>query len=294
MFIPLLLMLIYCLCAAFKVLTQSIYSKSNINSVSDTLIFWTYIFFVIGIFFVPFTIVNHEFSKVVLIYAILNGVFSLLYQLFYTLSFKYGSVSLSVFFTSASSVLCIVYSLIVFKEPLTPCKIIGFVLFTIALLLNIKKDQRSESSPNKLKYILCVVMASASLIVCSIVSKYLAVNLKGAYQFGFLSISYILAFILCLIIVLIIRFKNKNTITIIPNKKYFLFGSICSLFLIVCVFLNQYITTISDVSLYYPIRGGLCMIFGISLSWIFHKERPTTMQLIGMIAGLASVILVNF
>ncbi len=284
-----LLIILYAVLSVGKVIVQSHYSKNNINLFIDTFIFLNAVFLIIGISFLPMAIINNEFKKEIILYAFLNGLYSLLYQLFYTLAFIFGSVSLAIFFTSASSVINIVYSIIVFDERVTPFKIVAFVLFIFALIFNIKKDNKSIN----IKWVICVLFASVSLIICGIVTKYFAMDFNGEYTNGFLSLSYIISFTLCSML-LMVKYKQTKKTEIRLNKTFIISTLLVGLFLVGCVFLNQYITINAEISLYYPIRGGLCMVFGILSAWLIYKEKPTLLECIAMICGLLSVILVNF
>jgi len=286
-----LLVFAYAVGATCKLFVQSKYSKNHVHSFSDTVVFWLYVFLVIGVVFVPMGIVNGEFKKEILIYGILTGIFAVGFQLFYTLSLSCGPVGLSAFFTSASSVTYIVYSIIVFKEPVTVCKIIAFVLFIAALCCNVKKDPSKNVNA---KWIILITITCLFLFGQTIVSKYFARAFEGQYKSGYLAIQYLTAFVLTGIIAIPLISIKKTRPTHGPNRWYFILGGLCGLILVGCMFINQYTVSIADMSYFTPIRGALCMIFAIFQGWIIYKEKPTWLQWIGIVSGISAAVLVNF
>ena len=272
-----LLVIAYALLAIVKLYVQSKYSKKNVHNFTDTVIFWAFIFLIIAICFIPVAIINHEINTSILIYAILAGIFTVFFQLFYTLALACGPVGISSFLTSAdssfltssfltsadssflissfltsaSSVVYIVYSIIVFNEKITPFKIAAFVLFVAALACNIKKDKSKNINA---KWIILISLTCLFLIAGSIVSKYFARDFAGDYKTGFLAIEYIVSFVLTAIIAIPLVLNNKTKPSIKFDKWYFIFGISIGVILVACVFINQWTVSISDMSYFTPIR----------------------------------------
>lgn len=286
-----LLVIAYALLAIVKLYVQSKYSKKNVHNFTDTVIFWAFIFLIIAICFIPVAIINHEINTSILIYAILAGIFTVFFQLFYTLALSCGPVGISSFLTSASSVVYIVYSIIVFNEKITPFKIAAFVLFVAALACNIKKDKSKNINA---KWIILISLTCLFLIAGSIVSKYFARDFAGDYKTGFLAIEYIVSFVLTAIIAIPLVLNNKTKPSIKFDKWYFIFGISIGVILVACVFINQWTVSIADMSYFTPIRGSMIMILAILEGWIVFNEKPTLLQTIGIVCGIGASILINF
>jgi len=286
-----LLIIAYAVLAAVKLFVQSKYSKQNVKSFSDSVLFWLLIFFLIGIAFLPSALINKEFRVEIIIYAFLAGLFTVGFQLFYTLALKEGPVGLSAFMTSASSIVYIVYSIIVFNEKFTALKGVAIGLFVIALAFNIKKDPKKNIT---LKWWILITITCLFLIGNSIVNKYFAVDLKGQFKSGYLSIEYITSFIITGIILIPLLCKQNLKPTLKINKWFFIFGVAIAGILVACVYVNQVTTTIADMSFFTPIRGALVMALSILEGWIVFKEKPTLLQWIGIAFGVASTVLINF
>jgi len=286
-----ILIIAYALLAAIKLFAQSKYSKKNINIFSDTVLFWLFTFLVIGIAFIPSAIIENQYRVEIILYAFLAGLFTVGFQLFYTLALKEGPVGLSAFLTSASSIIYIVYSIIVFKEEFTALKGVAIALFVVALAFNIKKDPQKHIT---VKWWILITITCLFLIGNSIVNKYFAVDFKGEFKSGYLSIEYITSFIITGIILIPLLTKKTTKPTIKCDKWFFIFGTIIALILVGCVYVNQVTTTISDMSFFTPIRGALCMVLSIMQGWLLFKEKPSVMQWIGIAFGIASTVLINF
>ncbi len=286
-----ILIVAYALLAACKLFTQSQYSKKNIHVFSDTVIFWAFIFLVIAVCFIPVAIINHEINRSILIYAILAGIFTVFFQLFYTLALACGPVGISSFLTSASSVVYIVYSIIVFGEKITPLKVVAFVLFVAALACNIKKDKTKNINA---KWIFFISLTCLFLIAGSIISKYFARDFAGEYKTGFLAIEYVVSFLITIIIAIPLIINKRTKPSLKLDKWFFIFGLATGVILVACVFINQWTVTIADMSYFTPIRGSLIMAFAILEGWIVFKEKPTLLQTIGIICGIGASVLINF
>ena len=284
---------LYSLFASIKVIIQSKYTKKNINFLLDTLVFWGFIFLIVGISFLVPALINETFKYEILIFGLIYGLFTYFYQLFYTLALKEGSTSLSAFIVSISSILNILFGVIVFNDKLTHARIAAFVLFFLALLFTFKlKDNKGINK----KWLLYISITSISLIICNIVSKFasnFAAENNISYTFTYLSVGYSSSGILSILTIIPLLFK-KEKISIKPNKEYFGYSICIGLILLLVVFLNQYTLSLGSFSVISTLRGCLTAIISILMSLIFFKEKTSKNEVLGIISGLLAICLVNF
>lgn len=284
------LLVVYAFCATSKVFFHSRYSKKYISNVFDVMLFWLPTFIFIGLLFLIFTLTTNVINTEIIIYALLMGFGSFLFQLFYSLAFKSGPVGLSVFIISLQAVVMPIYNLLRFNEPFDICKIIALCLLVIAFIFNIKKDPNKK--PN-VKWIIYIALTFASQILCSIVQTEFSKCIYAANNFTFLSFEYLFAAGFCAIFILFLYlFKYRPTIKL--NKDFSLSTLLTGITLAGGVFLLYFALQHGNTLIIFPIQSGLCMLFSIGMATVVYKEKFRPLQWVALVCGLAAVILINF
>jgi len=283
-----LILFVYAILASLKAFFHSKYSRNNIKNTADVMFFWSFTFIFIGLFFLPFAIIKGQINSTIIVYALIMAACTFLFQLFYSLAFKEGPVGLTIFFLSISSVVMPIYGYFRFHESFTVCKIIAICLLVLALGFNIKKQNKK---PN-LKWVLYLLLTIIPNVGCSIVQAELAKTAFASYSFGFLSMEYLFASVLAVILFVIFYSIGRKQSTMF-TKKFFAYSSGVAAILCGCVFLLYFAIQKGDSSLVYPLQSGLCLTMSLTFALVFYKERLTLFQWISFSLGLASVILIN-
>ena len=197
-----------------------------------------------------------------------------------------GSLSLTSLITSYSLIIPTVYGMIFLKEKIGPFLIVGVVLLLISLfLINYVKGDNKIS----LKWLFYVTVAFLANGVCSTVQKVQQVDFFGKYKAEFMVVS-LLIVVLALVITAFFTEKKEIALSI---KKGYLPIAICGIANGVVNLFVMMLSTRMSASVMFPLVSAGSIILTYFISRIWYKEKLNTMQNIGFIFGVASVVFLN-
>jgi drug/metabolite transporter (DMT)-like permease len=197
-----------------------------------------------------------------------------------------GSLSLTALIISYSLMIPAFYGLIFNKDSVSAGFIPGIILLAVSLFLINKKEPEKKFG---LKWIISVLLAFAGNGMCSVVQNMQQKAFDGAYKNEFMIVALLIVTVFSLVMFLI---KERN-----DTKLYFRAGIlpafICG---VMNGMVNLFVMLLSGkmaLSLMFPLisSGGIIITFFVST--LFYKEKFTKAQLIGFIAGVASVVFLN-
>ena len=285
------------LMASLKAYFQGRYAKKYVKNNFDTsrLIFLSFLLSTLII--LPFVIAKNQWSIDAVKYGLLAGLFSFIYQIFYTLAFKKGPLSLTVLINSLFMLFPILFSVFFYKESFTLLRIIGTCLIVISFILNTKKDPHNKTSLSWL-FLATLMMAFHALI--NIAMKYFSLSTTGGKEiYGFVLFMYISTTILSLIYLLFIKFKNrkdkenKYNIFISPGKPLIFTSLFLAIDMAVYDLVDIYATGNFDGPLYFPLNSGLMLIFSIGIAIFINKEKLSWLQYLAFAMAIAAIIVLS-
>ena len=280
-----ILITLCCLLAAGKVTTQSAFAKSNIKNSTDAVLFNGMIFIFSSIIFVKSTF---EASYGTIFYAALSGLFSLIYQFTYIQALSIGPVSITVLISNLSTVIPILISATFFKEPLTLIRTVGIILTFTTFFLNVQKQKSVKTS---VKWLTLVTLTFCSNAAALLAQKFFTKSPYGNEASAYVSLLYISAAIISLIMYLILKRNEKKSFSYSP--KVFGFAALTGLLLGVFQLLNTYAVQVVDGTLYYPVFGGGSTLAMTIIGIIFFKDKLNKRQWYGVATGITAVILMS-
>ena len=178
----------------------------------------------------------------------------------------------------------------------------GCVLLLVSLFLFANKSdapQKKGSLLLKTSFaFLYFLGTSASVILKKYYTYYFTANNQGSISY-FTFIGYVacVVFFAILFSVFYIIEKKKCTHSQskvkLPYKNTKSYIIVAALSLYVYDFLTSYASQLPS-AIYYPLLLGLCMIFTFLLDAIVFKEKVTVKKIIGLIAVLGAIVLINF
>ena len=242
-----------------------------------------------ALFFVFQLKVPFSMDTAVIPYAVLFGVGYGSAALFSLLAIACGSLSLTSLITSYSLIIPTIYGMMFLKEKVSSFLIVGLFLLMISLfLINFVKGDKS-SGKITLKWLIYVAIAFFGNGMCSAVQKVQQVDFEGKYKAEFMVLS---LFIVVLVLLVAALFTEKQTFTA-SVKKGILPIALCG---IANGAVNLFVMILSNrmsASVMFPLvsAGSIVLTYFISRFW--YKEKLTTMQNIGFVLGVASVIFLN-
>lgn len=290
--IPFLLVSLLAILGATKATVQSGFSKKNVNSVKDSVLFNCLAFAFIAIF-LAVLFPPEFFTAETFIYGGAMGLLTASFQIFYTLALKTGPVSLSVLIVNFNVLIPTFFCIIVFKESVYLSYVVGIVLLIIALLLSYKKDDGSNTGTS-FKWLLFVVIALVSAGSFGAVQKYYVEKISNENSNAFLITAYSFAFLIALVVFGAMSLK-KTEEPKVKNKfwKFLAFAAIIALVLSFYQKTYMYTVDVTDGVFFNPTYLGLNSVI-MSLVGIFiFKDKLTVKQKISIVLGIASVLFMN-
>lgn len=281
-----LVILILCILATAKVTLQGFFAKTNIKTVTDAILFNGLIFIFASLFFLK-NIWNFRIS--VVLFGIIFGAFTIIFQLCYIKAMSCGNVSLTVLIVNLSMVIPLTVSLIFYNEQLNILRLCGIILTFIVLILNVNKKERSLNFKKWFPLCLLASFTNGCLAICQQVFG--KTQWKNETQ-CFVSWSYITAAAFSILLYSFFKAKgNKITFKIKPSVILYglCMGAVLGLFQVIN---TKAISTIDSTLLFPTYNGGTLILSNVS-SITFLKEKLKNNQKISILVGIIAIILLN-
>ena len=198
---------------------------------------------------------------------------------------KYGSLSITVLVISYSLVIPTLYGIFGFGDNVSVVCVIGLVLLLISLFLINKTEDRTKIN---LKWIVSSMIAFVGNGMCSLIQKLQQSAFDGEYKSEFMIFALFMSSVFLFIFSVIHRENMKTDLRLaLPLAVG---GGVANG---VTNYLVMMLTGLLPSVVLFPTisAGGIVMAF--FLAFFLYKERLTKVQLIGYVAGIVSVILLN-
>lgn len=280
--------------ATFKVTVQGYFSKDRIKTMADSIKFNGFMFLFSAIALIILT-VRELPSTQTIIYALTLSVLTVCAQCFYMLAFKTGAVSLSTTIFNFNIVIPILFTIIFRGEKISVFKIIGFVLVAVALLLmpsNDKDESSKKGIRTSKKWFFIIIIATVSVGLSSLVQNIFAKSQVSDEAEVFTALNYVFSSVFCFALLPILKIKVKEPLyksDLKINVGLILIGLVLGVYNL-CNVLAQ---AIIPATVYFPTICGLQIFTAVITSSIMFKERPSLKQLLGIIATILAVVVIN-
>lgn len=217
------------------------------------------------------------------------------------LALRYGSLALTSLISSYSLMVPTIYGFLRFGEHVFVSQLIGLVLLVVSLYMTnmVKKQPASEEGQDKEEqkgkknaFVLWLIMAIAMALsnaMCTIVQREEQARFAGAYKNEFMLIALLVSFVAMLAIGLVRERRDLKTVMKLGALPAVLTGAAngaTNLLVMIC-------TATIATSVFYPVISGGGMVLAYVISVTLFKEKFTTMQKIGILLGVASLVFLN-
>lgn len=206
------------------------------------------------------------------------------------IAFKLGSFGLTHLIASFSLLFPVFYGLLFLDEESTLFTFIGLAGIIGAMaLINFKKGAERAKESFSLKWLVCIVACAIANGFISIVTRYQQIRFNDETSNEFMMLSLGGAFIILIVLSLFIDGKNFKYIL----RHGTVYGFFAGLFNGAKNFVALIIYTYLPISVASPVQSGTSTILAFSASILLYKEKFSKVQIMGVILGAISVILLN-
>lgn len=281
-----LIILICAILSCTKVTIQGCLSKGNIKNTTDSVLANCLIF---AFTFILFSVsLRNGINVSVIYYSVLFGIFGASFQVFYALALKSGPFSATCMLINLSMVVPVVFSLIFYNEKATVLKVIGILLCSLALFLNIKSDGKKIN----FKWFLYVALAFLSTGGIGIVQKIFAKSEFADDLEQFIFFGYLIAFVLsCMIFFAQRRMKQERNFKV--NRKNMIMIILIAVCLGAFQFFNTFGNSFIDAIILVPSVSGLATVLQMLSGRIIFREKFTARQISSICVGISAILLIS-
>ena len=275
--------------SAIKVVSQGRYAKKNVNNLSDVLLFNAVVFFATALI-LALLFVRAIPPIEVFLFASLTSVFTVAFQVCYTLAFKSGPIAPTVIICNFNIVITLLVGLIFFGEKWSIFTFVGLAFMAVAFFLIPAKS--GENKVN-LKWVLFTCLAFLSTGLINVVSLLFARSEYRAWKSTYLSIAFLFACVLALLILLVNVKVKKQPLQMkinlnLPLTALIIAGAL-GLFNLFNIYALQYFE--SYIAL--PVISGLGIVTATVLNFFVNKEKISKRMMIGVLFAIISIVLLN-
>ena len=272
--------------ATSKISFQSAFGKQAVKNTTDALVFNIFVFIVSAMLFLPKIF---GCSPAVWVYGVFGGIFAVAYQLLYTKALSIGNVSLTAMISNFSMVLNVLMSYIFFDEPISAMRLFGISLTVTSFVIC---NGGGEKSGVDRKWLILAVLAMFSTSAGSIVQKMLGESPYRNENQAFISCLYLVSALIGGLIYPVLRKSEKLNLKIGFGMIKYAVAVGVSLALYQWVY-TYGLANIEGTFLFPSLSGGTIILTTLSGVLIF-KDKFTHRQIVGVIIGIISLVLMNF
>ena len=282
----LLIILILCLLATFKVTLQATFAKKNVHTAIDGIFFNGLIFLFSALVFLKNAFCGNLF---IALFGLAFGILTVVFQLFYIKAMSCGNVSLTVLIVNLSMIILIIVSVIFYNGKLNLLKIIGIILTVTAFSLNINKSEKSEDLKKWFLFALLASFANAAMSVCQ---QIFGRTRWSGDSHSFVALSYITAAAVSICIYVVLRLTGSGISFKIKPYFFcvaFFLGAVLGVFQV----LNTRAVATIDSVLLFPTYNGGTLIFSSLSGVLILKDKLKLNQIISLFTGVVAIIIMN-
>ena len=205
-------------------------------------------------------------------------------------AYKIGPFGLTRLLSTFSLLFPIVYGLAFLNEDGGVTSYIGIgLMLAAAVLINLKHEERGDKQKVTLKWFIYIIISAAANGMISVLSRMQQIRFDNATSNEFMMISLFGSFIALSVWGVL---KEKRGIGLVIRDGTltgFMAGALngAKNFITLLVYLYLPLSIVS------PLQTSLSMIATFAVSYLLYKERYGRIQLVGVVLGIISVVLLS-
>ena len=291
-FVQFLLVLLLAVLACTKVTIQGFVSRKHIVTTQDSVWFNSLVFTAIAVF-LALLFPMGDINGVLLFYASIVTVTTVVFQVCYTIALKTGPVSLTVLIGNFHVLITTSFACLFLKEKLYLSQMAGIVLLMASMFLS-AQSKPDEKKATRKWLLLTLVSMSCSALYGIGQKLFLATpeSLLPNAQATELAVSYALAAIAGFAVYGFGR-KGGGKTTMGLKKPVILYALAIGLTLCLYQRLNTYALSVVEGTFQFPTYAGLQSLGMTLVGVVLFKDQLTRRQQLSVLCGIVSVVLMN-
>ncbi len=224
------------------------------------------------------------------LYALIGGIlFGTSFILTYV-ALGCGSFGMTTLIISYSVMIPSSFGLVFLGEPISVFTVIGFLLICASLFL-FRPVQASSGKKHliSVKWVICVAISTVGSGFIGIISRIQQIQFNDAFTNEFMTIC--LGISTAALFVAGMATDRQNFTYIIRHG--FVWAMLAGLSNGVTNALGLILNTVMPISLSYPMRSGVKILFSFVISVVILREQFEKRQIVGVILGTAALIVLN-
>ena len=269
------------------------------KTAKGTFLFSALIQFVAALFFVGACVYGGKFGYAwgVLPYSLLFAFVTSMCCICGVLALRYGPLALTALFASYSQMLPTLYGFVWLKEKIFVTQLFGIVFLIVSLYLTNmgrkREDGETEAASKKKwnfkKWLPIAIVMAVTNGMCGIIQTEQQRAFGDTYKSEFMVVALAVACTVLLVVGLLNERSDIRTVVKLGAVPAVLTGvanGATNLLVLIVV-------PMIGASVFFPVISGGGMVLSYIVSVTLFKERFTTMQKIGILFGVASLVLLN-
>lgn len=233
-------------------------------------------------------------SVFTVVLAFLFGLTTLFQQIFNLYALENGPLSYTTVIVSMSTLIPTVSGAIFWNERIAFIQYIGIIFMILCFILSIK-NENSDKKAN-IKWFVCSLITFIMTGLIGVMQKIHQTSSHKSELDGFLVVAFIVSFIFSLLLSLIFRKSrfSESAIGYRPITGFLpvVFMILSGVFVALNNKFNLYLSGVIDAAVFFPLVNGGGLVLTSVASVLIFKEKLSAVQLVGVISGIISVILV--
>lgn len=257
--------------------------KSTLKNQSDRFFFNAAMYTVCFSLFLLLAILTGKFSFYTLCLGLVFGLVTSLSNFFKLTALSKGPMHITVLITSSSMIISALSGALFFNESFSIGKAIATVMLIGFICISLGRSENTEIK--KGWGIICIV----TFLLQGIIGILQKLHQSSQYKdeiFLFLASAFLFSFAFSAM--LSGGMKKERMF----GKKQYIFAGVCGLCTFLMNFLNLKLSGILPSQIFFPLVNGGAIVITSIVSVFFFKEKMTKTQLVGLVGGFCSLILI--
>ena len=205
------------------------------------------------------------------------------------LALRWGSLAITSLIMSYSLIIPTAYGLLFLNETAGVPQILGIVILLVSLFLVKGRDAYSQTKGFSVKWLIAVSISFVCNGLCSVIQKEQQRLFNGSYNGGFMILALAVAAAVSFAAGFLAEGQNWKQLI----RRGFPSAALCGLSNGVTNYLVLVIVASVSASLFFPVLSAGQLIFTFLISVFFYRERFSPKQLVGLVLGIAALVLLN-